>query len=422
MNDDVRPSDLRSLERRIATWMADEAFDTDATAELDQILTATSPVRPEPRWLALLKEPPMRLSSGPRVAVGLPARGLVLTLIVLAALAVGAAGALVGSQLLKSSAIEPSVTNAPSASAPPTGAQFLWRSTAPGEGFAATTSLAFDHDGRIWATDGANDRFAIFDRAGTFIEYWGSSGTGDGQFNLRRPNGDTYGMVAFQPDGQFFVLDVGNGRIQQFDSGRHFTQTWSTTGTGAQYGELVAIAVGSDSTLYVLDDGIGIIEKRDATGTFLASIPAFGDAAPGVNTSNGLALDAGGNLYVSLAEVGQVLKLDPNGTVLVTYGATGAGQFVEQADKIAIDAAGRVFVTQGPTRGDKPGVLVFSADGQYLGGFGPLGSNDGQLYFPTGILLDGAGNAYVEDDGINSGPRPVISSLQMFRLGPPFIN
>ena len=74
MNDDVRPSDLRSLEYRIATWMADEAFDTDATAELDNILTATSPIRPMPRWLALLKEPPMRLSSGPRVAVGLPAR------------------------------------------------------------------------------------------------------------------------------------------------------------------------------------------------------------------------------------------------------------------------------------------------------------------------------------------------------------
>ena len=416
MNDDVRPSDLRSLEYRIATWMADEAFDTDATAELDNILTATSPIRPMPRWLALLKEPPMRLSSGPRVAVGLPARGLVLTLIVLAALAVGAAGALVGAQLLKSSVVEPVPTTAP-----PT--EFVWRSSAPGQGFAPVTTLAFDHDGRIWATDGANDRFAIFDRAGRFVEYWGSSGTGDGQFHLRRANGDTYGMVAFRPDGGFFVLDVGNGRIQQFDSGRQFTRAWSTTGSGARYPDLVAIAVGSDSSLYVLDDAIGIIEKRDESGTFISSIPAFAGGAPIENTTNGLAVDAGGNLYVSLAEAtGKVLKLDQAGNLLVTYGASGAGQFNEQADKIAIDAAGRVFVTQGPQRGDRPGVLVFAADGQYLGGFGPLGSEDGQLYFPGGILLDGAGNVYVEDDGVNSGPRPRGSSLQLFRLGTPFID
>ena len=80
MNDDVRPSDLRSLERRIATWMADAATDTDAGAELDQIFTVTSSKRPEPRWLALLKEPAMRTPSTgeARVAVGLPARGLVI--------------------------------------------------------------------------------------------------------------------------------------------------------------------------------------------------------------------------------------------------------------------------------------------------------------------------------------------------------
>ena len=66
---DVRPSDLRSLERRVTAWMADEAAPVAHPSELEQILTETSRLRPEPRWLVLLKEPPMRI-SGSRVAVG----------------------------------------------------------------------------------------------------------------------------------------------------------------------------------------------------------------------------------------------------------------------------------------------------------------------------------------------------------------
>ena len=146
MNDDVRPSDLRSLERRIATWMADVAVDTDVGAELDQILNATSSKRPEPRWLAFLKEPPMRLSSGPPVAVGMPARRLVLVFIVIGLLAVVAGGAIVGARLL--SAVPP-VTAPPASDAPASGfvaagPQLAWKSTGPGEEFVPGSNMAFD--------------------------------------------------------------------------------------------------------------------------------------------------------------------------------------------------------------------------------------------------------------------------------------
>jgi hypothetical protein len=430
MNDDVRPSDLRSLERRIATWMADEAFDTDATAELDQILTATRPARPMPRWLALLKEPPMRTSPGSRVAVGMPARGLVLTLIVLTALAVGAAGALIGAQLLKTSVIEPPVTVAPTSDAPATtaaaaGAQFVWRSTGPGEGFVPGSNMVFDPAGRIWTVDPPNDRFAVFNRDGTFVEYWGTPGAGNGQLSLRRKDGgDGYGSIAFEPDGSFFVLDVGNDRVQLFDATRQFVRTWNTTGSGDPYPRLTAMVASTDGTLYVLDEVLGVIEKRDQAGTFLGSIPAYPNGGAGANTSNGIAIDASGSLYRTEAEVRQVVKIDQLGNLLVTYGSTGDGKFRDQPGHIAVDAAGRVFVTQGKSRGPQPGVLAFSTDGQYLGGFGPLGSNDGQLFFPTGILLDGAGNAYVKDEGSlpGEGPTQFPGSIQMFRLSAPFVN
>jgi DNA-binding beta-propeller fold protein YncE len=423
MNDDVRPSDLRSLERRIATWMATEALDRDATAELDQILTATSLKRPEPRWLALLKEPPMRLSS-PGAAVGLPARRLVLTFIVLALLAVGAAAAIVGSQLIKTSVIEPPVTSAPTATPqPPVGAQFVWRSTGPGQGFVPGSNMAFDPQGRIWTVDPPNDRFAIFTRDGTFVEYWGTAGTADGQLSLRRQDtGDGYGAVVFEPDGSFFVLDVGNGRVQLFDAARNFVRAWSTAGTSGQYSRLTAMAVSADGTLYIFDEVLGIIERRDQAGAFLASIPAYPNGGSGENTANGIAVDAAGNLYVSQIESRQVIKLDPLGNLLATFRSSTTVRFTDQPGQIAVDSAGRVFVTQGSSRGSQPGVLVFSADGQSLGGFGTVGPEDGQLYFPTGIILDGEGNLYVKDEGLIAGPQLVPGSIQKFVLSPPFID
>ena len=57
------------LERMVADWMADEA--TGVPEDLaDQVIAITSATRPAPRWVAVLREPPMRVRS--HVAVGIP--------------------------------------------------------------------------------------------------------------------------------------------------------------------------------------------------------------------------------------------------------------------------------------------------------------------------------------------------------------
>jgi hypothetical protein len=88
-----------SLERRIAGWMADEAA-TEAAPEglLSDILITTRRIRPRPSWWALLAEPPMR-SRRPRMAVGLPNRGLVLAAVI-ALLLAALLGIAVGANLL----------------------------------------------------------------------------------------------------------------------------------------------------------------------------------------------------------------------------------------------------------------------------------------------------------------------------------
>ena len=124
------------LERSIAAWMADEASGANDERVLDEILTTTAGVRPEPRWLVLLKEHPMRINT--RVAVGSPARRLVLIAAV-ALLALGAAVAVAATILRQDPTDDwPGVrggaarTNA--ASVGPVGQPTLqWRYQAPGQ-------------------------------------------------------------------------------------------------------------------------------------------------------------------------------------------------------------------------------------------------------------------------------------------------
>jgi len=97
-------NDQQSFEHGVATWLAaeDEMRTPDHT--LDDILAATSRKRPLPRWFALIKEPPMRISS--TLAVGSPTARVaaIVAATLLLALSLAAAG-LAGSQLFAASGV-----------------------------------------------------------------------------------------------------------------------------------------------------------------------------------------------------------------------------------------------------------------------------------------------------------------------------
>ena len=66
-----------------------------------------------------------------------------------------------------------------------------------------------DSAGNVYIGDATLNRIQVFSGSGTYITKWGSSGTGDGQFN------EPYGM-AFDSVGDLYVLDTGNNRVEKF--------------------------------------------------------------------------------------------------------------------------------------------------------------------------------------------------------------
>ncbi len=80
--------------------------------------------------------------------------------------------------------------------------------TTPGD-FAKPTNVAVDKDGNLFVSDTFNDRVEVFDADGTFIRTFGKPGDGPGYF--ARPKG-----IAVDGDGHVWVADGVQDRVQVF--------------------------------------------------------------------------------------------------------------------------------------------------------------------------------------------------------------
>lgn len=80
--------------------------------------------------------------------------------------------------------------------------------TTPGD-FARPTNVAVDKDGNVYVSDTFNDRVEIFDADGNFIRTFGKAGDGPGYF--ARPKG-----IAVDADGHIWVADAVQDRVQVF--------------------------------------------------------------------------------------------------------------------------------------------------------------------------------------------------------------
>jgi len=81
--------------------------------------------------------------------------------------------------------------------------------TTPGD-FARPSGLAVDRDGNLYVADTLNNRIEIFDGDGNFISTFGKAGDGPGYFS--RPKG-----VAIDGDDHIWVVDGMQDRVQVFN-------------------------------------------------------------------------------------------------------------------------------------------------------------------------------------------------------------
>ncbi len=83
------------------------------------------------------------------------------------------------------------------------------RGQADGQFRRPEEGLAIDGDGNVYVVDTYNHRIQVFDPHGRFLRKWGTKGEGDGEFSSPH-------AIALDGDGRVYVTDLRNNRIQVF--------------------------------------------------------------------------------------------------------------------------------------------------------------------------------------------------------------
>jgi DNA-binding beta-propeller fold protein YncE len=117
----------------------------------------------------------------------------------------------------------------------------------PGD-FGGATNVAVDADGNIYVTDTMNSRVEIFDADGNFVSTFGMPGDGPGY--LFRPKG-----IAVDCDGHIWVADQYQDRLQVFNrEGQLLTYIGDTHANApGQFKALVGVAIDKQNHVFTTE-------------------------------------------------------------------------------------------------------------------------------------------------------------------------
>jgi sugar lactone lactonase YvrE len=272
------------------------------------------------------------------------------------------------------------------------------------------------------------------------------------------------GGVAVDTAGNIYIVDSNNDRIRKVTVSTGIITTVAGNGTFGYNGDNIpateaelyapyGVAVDSAGNIYIADFFNCRIRKVTFSTGLISTVAGNGTCAYSGNNvlatsaelyhPNRVALDAAGNIYLSDAgdyrvrkvtvSTGMISNVAGNGT----YGFSGDNGLATSAelyfpDGLAVDSAGNIYIADywndrirvvntGTTARTIATVVIQPGDIATVAGNGYNSPNSGgfagdngpatsaELYFPTGVALDSAGNIYISDSH-NGRIREVVAS------------
>ena len=282
-----------------------------------------------------------------------------------------------------------------------------------------------DTSGNVYVADRSNNRIRKVTAAGVLSTLAGSgtAGFANGRGTAARFNRPT--GVFVDSSGNVYVADYYNNRIRRITAaGVVTTLAGSGTrghrdgiGTVARFNYPSDVAVDSAGDVYVADNlnhRIRKIEVAKAVTTLAGSGTADfangrGTAAQ-FNNPYGVAVDSAGNIYVADRENHRIRKITAAG-VVSTLAGSGTGGFAngrgasarfKYPTGVVVDSAGNIYVADEYNHRIRK--IEVAKVVTTLAGNGREGHRDGtgaaaRFKDPAGVAVDSAGNVYVADYG-----------------------
>jgi glucose/arabinose dehydrogenase len=155
--------------------------------------------------------------------------------------------------------------------------------------------IAVDQEGNVYVADTANNRIQVFSSNGNFISKWGGYGGGNGM--LSSPEG----IAVDSSSGNVYVADTANNRIQVFSSNGTFISKWGGYGGGnGMLRSPEGIAVDQEGNVYVADTANNRIQVFSSNGTFISEWGQYSSYTGTLSSPEGIAVDSSsGNVIVA---------------------------------------------------------------------------------------------------------------------------
>ncbi len=202
--------------------------------------------------------------------------------------------------------------------------------------FSYPEFIAVDADGNSYIGDLGNKRIQKFSSTGEYLTHWGQSGTLPGEFHY--PAG-----IAI--NGNFvYVADHDLHKIQKFTLDGTFVDQWGSKGIrDGEFKYPYGVAVDSENFVYVVDTGNQRIQKFTSDGEFVLSFGTSGMGPGQFLTAIGIAVDEQGNVYVTDKGNRKIEKFDSDGILIKSLPFRGLN-YVFSPEGITIDPNGKIFV------------------------------------------------------------------------------
>jgi glucose/arabinose dehydrogenase len=129
-------------------------------------------------------------------------------------------------------------------------------------------------NGNLFITD-ATDRVSEVSPAGKVLRRWGGRGKQPGEFSFvgedTRDPTDIAAGIAVGPNGDVYVSDSGNERVEVFSATGHFIREFGSSLTNLKGHFLLPgdLVVDQSGDVYVADQQQNVVEKYSPTGAFV---------------------------------------------------------------------------------------------------------------------------------------------------------